>query len=101
MHRTRDDMCIVDIIDRRALRRHLPRAVLINALPLDELLRFALATEAVESVLATMNEHTFVNIVLLESEVGVLCGVCGWIDVLVRKGPRQGGGERRALSERV
>ena len=32
--------------------------------------RFALATDAVDSVLATMNEHTFVNIVLLESEVG-------------------------------
>lgn len=42
---------------------------------LDVLLRFALAVDAVESVLATMNERTFVNIVLLESEVGVLCGV--------------------------
>lgn len=40
--------------------------------PVDYLLRFGLATDAVESVLATMNEHTFVNIVLLESEVGVL-----------------------------
>eukprot|EP00752_Nemacystus_decipiens_P003123 g2892.t1 len=34
--------------------------------------RFALATDAVESVLATMNEHTFVNIVLLESTAEVL-----------------------------
>eukprot|EP00903_Cladosiphon_okamuranus_P021044 g19335.t2 len=34
--------------------------------------RFALATEALNSVLATMNEHTFVNIVLLESESEVL-----------------------------
>ncbi|CAN0248180.1 unnamed protein product [Pylaiella littoralis] len=34
--------------------------------------RFVLATQAVESVLGTMNEHTFVNIVLLESEAEVL-----------------------------
>lgn len=45
-----------------------------NAPPpsVDELLRFELATDAVENVLATMNEHTFVNIVLLESEVDVV-----------------------------
>lgn len=43
---------------------------------MDLLLRFSLATDAVDSVLATMNEHTFVNIVLLESEVGVLSSVC-------------------------
>ncbi|CAN0256278.1 unnamed protein product [Ectocarpus sp. 12 AP-2014] len=34
--------------------------------------RFVLATEAVENVLGTMNEHTFVNIVLFESEAEVI-----------------------------
>lgn len=48
--------------------------LLRNALhpPMDEILRFELATDAVENVLATMNEHTFVNIVLFESKVDVV-----------------------------
>ena len=36
-----------------------------------------MAKDAVENVLATMNEHTFVNIVLFESEVGALRTACG------------------------
>lgn len=39
---------------------------------LDELLRFELAADAVKSALGTMNEHTFVNIVLFEGKVEVL-----------------------------
>ena len=38
-------------------------------LGVDECIRFNLATDAVAAVLGTMNEHTFVNIVVFSDEV--------------------------------
>ena len=42
-------------------------------LEMGELLRIDLATDAVAAVLGTMNEHTFVNIVVFSDEVSVKC----------------------------